>query len=126
MAPRYKPLQYLGALVILGGVTVVLLPKFLKGSSTGDNDPLFNIIFFMSDIPQAFSSVYKEIAFANDVPTRSRTPPLRLQDLDIYYLQAWVALFQFLIGLALIWINVLPVVGGMSCTPPPPSTSTQK
>eukprot|EP00003_Mantamonas_plastica_P001496 TRINITY_DN1104_c0_g1_i2.p1 TRINITY_DN1104_c0_g1~~TRINITY_DN1104_c0_g1_i2.p1 ORF type:complete len:291 (-),score=71.44 TRINITY_DN1104_c0_g1_i2:351-1223(-) len=46
------------------------------------------MVFFSNNIPTALSSVYKEIAF-------------KAQSMDVMYLNAWVALFQFLLGLVL-------------------------
>lgn len=96
---RYQKLQYLGATVILTGVLFVLVPKALDPSaSSGENNLfLFNMIFLMSDLPQAMSSVYKEIAFT--------------EDLDVNYLQAWVALWQVIFGFVLAPVNSLKFLG---------------
>jgi drug/metabolite transporter (DMT)-like permease len=57
---RYSRLQVIGALVIMGGVITVLLPKFLDNNApSGEDRPLFNIIFLLSVIPMALSSIYK-------------------------------------------------------------------
>jgi len=45
------------------------------------------LLFFSATIPTAVSGVYKEIAFRGE------------DDLDVWYLNGWVALFQFLFGL---------------------------
>jgi hypothetical protein len=57
-------------------------------------DRLF-LFSLVSQVPQAFSSIYKELAFG-DI------------DLDVNYLQAWVALFQFFLGCFLAPLNSLP------------------
>eukprot|EP00455_Lapot_gusevi_P035260 TRINITY_DN3903_c0_g1_i1.p1 TRINITY_DN3903_c0_g1~~TRINITY_DN3903_c0_g1_i1.p1 ORF type:complete len:449 (-),score=155.54 TRINITY_DN3903_c0_g1_i1:314-1660(-) len=97
---RYKKLQMIGACIILGGVAFVLVPDFLNKSSKDDtqNDPIFNIIFLMSVVPQALSSIYKQLAF-NDV------------DLEVNYLQYWVALWQLLVGCFLIPLNTFKFLG---------------
>lgn len=94
---RYKSLQYLGAFVIVVGLGFVLVPQSLAKDSSGDNQLLFNLIFLASDIPQAFSSVYKEIAFT--------------EEMDVNYLQAWVAVWQVVFGLILCPINSLKFLG---------------
>jgi drug/metabolite transporter (DMT)-like permease len=95
---RYARLQYGGAFVIVIGVCFVLIPKSLSGGDSGEqNLLLFNIIFLLSDLPQAMSSVYKEIAFT--------------EDMDVNLLQAWVALWQVLFGFALAPVNALKFLG---------------
>jgi drug/metabolite transporter (DMT)-like permease len=95
---RYRPLQIIGAVVILGGVVTVLLPKFLNGSADVEDRPLFNIIFLLGIIPTALSTIYKELAF-NDI------------ELDVNYLQYWVAVWQLLVGFLLIPLNTFKFLG---------------
>ena len=99
---RYKPFQIIGASVIIGGVLTVILPKFLHPDASDNggtpDKPLFNIIFLISMLPMAFSTIYKEIAF-NDI------------ELDVNYLQYWVAVCQFFFGFVLIPINTLDFFG---------------
>ncbi len=52
---------FAGALVILGGVVVVLVPKFLHPSAGESDKPVFNSIYLISVVPMALSSVYKEM-----------------------------------------------------------------
>lgn len=105
---KFKFLQLFGAFVILLGAFVVVLPKFLF--STVDNSsaiipdkPVFNIIYLLSVFPMAFSTIYKEIAF-KDV------------ELDVNYVQFWVALWQFLFGFLMIPLNTLPFLGSIRLT----------
>jgi len=96
---RYKHLQYVGALIIMIGVFVVLLPTFISpATSNQDDEPIFNIIFLMYVIPQGMSSVYKEVAFKD-------------ADIDVNYLQAWVALWQGIFVIFLIPLNTLKFLG---------------
>eukprot|EP00742_Colponemidia_sp_Colp-10_P003692 GILJ01003930.1.p1 GENE.GILJ01003930.1~~GILJ01003930.1.p1 ORF type:complete len:493 (+),score=83.13 GILJ01003930.1:79-1557(+) len=97
---KYHKLQYSGAFFIILGVVVVVLPKFLwpDQKSTEQDLLLFNVLFFISDVPQAISAVYKEIAFKNT-------------DLDVNYLNAWVALWQLLFGFLLVPFNTLSFLG---------------
>lgn len=57
--------------MILSGVFVVLSPKFFGAesavSSRGKDSLIFNSIYFLANIPQSLSSVYKEIAFKDSV-----------------------------------------------------------
>lgn len=103
LGTRYRISQVFGALVIMIGVVVVILPKFLYPStdpteSTTPDKPIFNIIFLLSVLPMAFSTIYKEIAF-NDI------------ELDVNYLQYWVAVWQFLFGFLLIPLNTFSFLG---------------
>ena len=53
--------HHTGALVILGGVVVVLVPKFMHPSAGESDKPVFNSIYLISVVPMALSSVYKEM-----------------------------------------------------------------
>jgi drug/metabolite transporter (DMT)-like permease len=61
---KYLKTQYAGALVIMAGVAVVIVPTIVNGGSS-DNSVVFNLIFLLSTLPQAFSSIYKELAFGD-------------------------------------------------------------
>ena len=61
---KYLKTQYAGALVIMAGVAVVIVPTIVGGGSS-DNSVVFNLIFLLSTLPQAFSSIYKELAFGD-------------------------------------------------------------
>jgi len=67
------------------------------------------IVFFLSVTPTAFSGVYKEIAFKGG------------EDLDIYYVNAWVALFQFIIGMLFLPVTAIPGFGGLTFPEIPPN-----
>jgi len=104
---RYEWMQYIGALVIMSGVFVVLSPKFFGSPgalhSSGSNDILvFNILFFLANIPQSLSSVYKEVAFKDS------------KNLDIYYTQLWIAVYQAVLGFLVLPLNSLSLLGNMS------------
>lgn len=92
---RYHWRQYTGALIIFAGILTTLLPPLLEGGNSGS--AIWSFVFFLSNVPNALSSVYKEIAF-------------RDQPMDAYYLNAWVALFQ--VGVSLIFaVPCAPVQG---------------
>jgi drug/metabolite transporter (DMT)-like permease len=61
---KYLKTQYAVALVIMAGVAVVIVPTIVGGGSS-DNSVVFNLIFLLSTLPQAFSSIYKELAFGD-------------------------------------------------------------
>ena len=110
---RYRWGHYLGAGIIISGIFVALFPQLVIKRQGGDTVQGI-LFFFLSNVPTAFSGVYKEIAFKGDegiLPTPvsmpfvsllvcfwNRTDPAWLVDLNIYYVNAYVALFQWLIG----------------------------
>lgn len=98
---RYRWGHYLGAFIIIVGIVVALLHAFLYSSGASGNTVFGIIVFFLSSTPTAFSGVYKEIAFKG-------------ADLDIYYVNAWVALWQFLVGLLFLPITAIPGFGGLT------------
>lgn len=124
----YSKAQYIGASVVLLGIVVVLIPNFLSSGPdpSADTSPLTNapvpdattqliwlIVLIVSCVPMCLSSVYKEKALGET-------------EIDIVYLNGWVAVFQFLIAIPLcfptaqvqntpiseIWPNM---VDGMKC-----------
>jgi hypothetical protein len=52
----------------------------------GGGPVLWDFIFFLATVPMALSAVYKQIAFES-------------VDLDVWWLNGWVAVFQFVVGL---------------------------
>jgi len=75
LGARYRLSQYTGAVIVLLGILVVLIPTF-RGTSNIDDDGgvvattnvskgtqlLWIIVLVISCIPMSFSSVYKEMA----------------------------------------------------------------
>jgi drug/metabolite transporter (DMT)-like permease len=88
---RYKPTQYLGALIVLVGLVIVLLPTFMHpGSNKSAKNPVaWAIVLMLSCVPMCLSSVYKEKALG-DV------------DIDPVYMNGWVAVYQFLFSIPLL------------------------
>eukprot|EP00915_Cephaloidophora_sp_WS-2016_P002594 GHVH01003480.1.p1 GENE.GHVH01003480.1~~GHVH01003480.1.p1 ORF type:complete len:652 (+),score=64.60 GHVH01003480.1:399-2354(+) len=98
---RYHRYQYVGALIIMGGVAVTKLKANPDDSSASLNtsDKLaYNLVFMASTLPAAFSALYKELAF-NDV------------EMNVNYMQFWVALWQFIVGFLLTPMQSLPLLG---------------
>lgn len=103
LGTRFTCMQCMGALTILIGAGVVLGPSFLH-SDTSDsavNSLVFNGIFVVSTVPQAFSAVYKDLVFSDEMQIK----------MDVNYLQAWVAVWQLGLGMLLIPLNTLSFLG---------------
>eukprot|EP00698_Gefionella_okellyi_P011877 TRINITY_DN3161_c0_g1_i1.p1 TRINITY_DN3161_c0_g1~~TRINITY_DN3161_c0_g1_i1.p1 ORF type:complete len:599 (+),score=60.86 TRINITY_DN3161_c0_g1_i1:41-1837(+) len=99
----YSVAQYIGAVIILSGLLVSVWPA-LSGGGSGNSQagpPLWDMVFFLATVPTAISAVYKQIAFES-------------VDLDVWYLNGWVALFQFIIGLA--YAPLAAVMSGLAVT----------
>lgn len=95
---RYHLVHYVGSLVIILGVFVVMIPNFFGKDGEGTGSIGYGFIFMTNVIPTALSGIYKEIS-------------LKSINMDIYYLNAWVAFFQFFIGLpflplAMLWLKI--------------------
>lgn len=100
---RFQLHEYLGSGVILLGVSVVVfIPQLMSTGAavagSAPNNIMFNIIYFSNVLPGALSAVYKEKIFASI-------------DVEVNYLQAWVALFQLAFGFLLIPLNTFSFLG---------------
>ncbi|KJE93331.1 hypothetical protein CAOG_04137 [Capsaspora owczarzaki ATCC 30864] len=83
----YSVWQYVGAVIILAGLVVSVWPAVSGGD--GGGPVADDMLFFTATLPTALSGVYKEIAFRS------------CDDMDVWYLNGWVSVFQFLLGLPL-------------------------
>ena len=120
---RYTTAQYVGAGVVLLGIVCVLIPNFLtppttNNTTSNNNNGSVSEIFWvavliLSCVPMCMSSVYKEKALGEI-------------DIDVVYLNGWVAVFQSLFAIPLCFpsasiINmpyrdIMPnMYGGMLC-----------
>jgi len=102
LGATYTKSQYFGAGVVLAGIAVVLAPSFFTtpapaGASSdgaadpsggGQNEMLWISILVLSCIPMCLSSVYKEKALGE-------------VEIDVVYLNGWVAIYQFLFAIPL-------------------------
>ena len=79
-------MQCLGASVVVLGIIVVLLPSF--SSSSGNSQLMWSLVLVLSCIPNVLSSVYKEKALGET-------------DVDVIYMNGWIAIWQFAICLPL-------------------------
>jgi len=77
-----------------------VIAKATAGSSEANDLALFNLIFVMGLVPNAMSSVYKELAFRNFDG-----------DLDVNVIQFWVVFFQIFVNLAAMPIYAMDVLG---------------
>ncbi|KAN0035946.1 hypothetical protein ACTA71_005240 [Dictyostelium dimigraforme] len=89
---RYSIIQLGGSFIIIGGVVVSLIPS-LTGGNSSSNMLFYNFFYLISMIPYAFSNIYKAIGFA------------AVEDMDVWYLQYFDALYQSLVGTVLFPIN---------------------
>ena len=88
---QYTNAQYLGAFVVLLGIVVVLIPTFSGNNSTDSNsvvELIWVAVLAVSCVPMCLSSVYKEKALGET-------------EIDVVYLNGWVAVFQFLFAIPL-------------------------
>ena len=104
---KYTTAQYVGSSIVLLGIFIVLCPTLLSSSSSsssssspdgsdaaasgggGEGQQLMWIfILVVSCVPMCMSSVYKEKALGE-------------VDIDVVFLNGWVAIYQFLIALPL-------------------------
>ena len=89
LAARYTTPQYIGAGIVLGGIVAVLLPTFFTNSGSLPASQLpWVLSIIVSNVPNVYSSVYKEKALGE-------------VDIDVVYLNGWVAIFQCLIAIPL-------------------------
>ena len=93
---EYTFSQYLGATVVLLGIAVVLVPNFIgpstdvdsAGAEGGNYELLWIFVLVLSCVPMCLSSVYKEKALGE-------------MEIDVVFLNGWVAVYQFLFALPL-------------------------
>lgn len=114
LGAKYSNAQYSGAAVVLIGIAVVLIPQLwpnvlpidtgsihvhghgseapptvpLSMNTSGTSELMWIFIMVVSCVPMVLSSVYKEKALGE-------------LDIDVVYLNGWVAVFQFLISIPL-------------------------
>ncbi|OQS06890.1 Drug/Metabolite Transporter (DMT) Superfamily [Thraustotheca clavata] len=96
---NYKRCHILGAILVLYGGLVNMIPLFTGGDTLNMPDPsVFWILLYISAlIPAAASNVYKEIG-------------LKDVDLDIWYANAWISFYQVALGIMTIWTIRIPAL----------------
>jgi len=97
---RYSKGEILGAMIILGGAALTIVPSVLDASQ-GSLKWYAALVYFSSNIPMAFSAVYKEWAFKNET-------------VNVFYLTFYVSVYQFLISFLFMPVLGLPGFGGIA------------
>eukprot|EP01129_Flabellula_baltica_P002059 TRINITY_DN11919_c0_g1_i1.p1 TRINITY_DN11919_c0_g1~~TRINITY_DN11919_c0_g1_i1.p1 ORF type:complete len:385 (-),score=64.50 TRINITY_DN11919_c0_g1_i1:13-1125(-) len=96
---RYHILHGVGVILVIVGVSFALVPSFgeiFDGDSFNFTLILYIGLLIISTVPQAASNVYKEYS-------------LKETELDVWYLNAWVATFQLLLGALTFWMVFINV-----------------
>ncbi|KAF0695388.1 Aste57867_13822 [Aphanomyces stellatus] len=94
---KYKRTHILGAILVIYGGLVDMIPLMQGSGAANSPDPSvwWISLYLLAMIPGAGSNVYKEIG-------------LKDVDLDIWYTNAWVSLYQILWGLTTVWTIQVP------------------
>lgn len=92
LGTKYHRCHILGAILVLYGALVDMIPVLRGETNENVPDPTFSWIFLyiLGMVPAAASNVYKEIGLKN-------------VDLDIWYANAWISFYQLLWGSLTIW-----------------------
>jgi len=103
---KYQIQHYTGAIIVIAGLAIVLIPKFLNPDQTQNQNESAAMIgvwcgvLILSCVPMTLSSVYKEKALGE-------------LEIDVIYLNGWVAIYQFLLSLAV----AVPLAYASNLTP---------
>jgi len=88
---RYRPVHFLAVLMIIGGIVVAIYPSL---SAISQTDSFVSVItLLVAPLPQAIVLVYLEHNF-------------KKWDMDLYYASSWINVFEFIIGIPLIFALV--------------------
>lgn len=90
---RFKKVHYWGALLVIYGIMVKLSDSIGTPAFSGAFGWI--VLAVLSNIPSAASNVYKETG-------------LKADDLDIWYANAWIGVWQLLWGLLTVWTIFIP------------------
>lgn len=90
---KYNHFEYIGATIVTMGILIVLIPDMssttmFTASSHASSPLIWSVVMILSCIPMCLSSVYKEKALGET-------------ELDVVYLNGWIAIFQFLMSIPL-------------------------
>ena len=94
---NYKPNHYLGAFLTLYGVLVAFIPEMMNGA--GNLNIFWLVVYIFSIVPSVLSYLYKE-------------KHLKTDNLDIWWMNAWISIWQLLFGLLtfpIVFAPLLPV-----------------
>lgn len=98
---RFSIRQAIGALAVVVGASLAILPDLFKGSC--HCAVVYVLVFFSSDIPQSLSQVYKDYAF-------------KAADLNVFYLTCVVSWFQLVMTWFYLPLLSIPALGGVDLT----------
>ncbi len=103
LSARYIYPQYIGAGLIVTGALVAAIPSVSGHDASGRETYAWGVIVYtVSFIPLSLSNIFREYVFRNR------------KKLDIFYMMAWVSVFQFLFGFLCIPLLAIPAFGGTS------------
>lgn len=89
---KYRMSQYIGAMLVIAGIIVVLVPQLINPSNNGVTPSatgIWSAVLIASCIPMCLSSVYKEKALGDT-------------EIDAVYMNYWIAVYQFIISFPLL------------------------
>ena len=92
-----------GAIVILLGAFVVLLPSLMGDSRSITSHPFAQMLYMSSNVPYSMSYVYKEHGFKNLA-------------IHVVFLTQWVSIYQLLLGFLFAPLQLIPGFGGETTT----------
>ena len=84
----YTPAQYVGALIVLGGLVVSVLPAFLNSKTSNAGPPMFDLVslltLFSSPLPVLFHSVVPSLKSLGAVLDQHRVISLFTSSLSLF------------------------------------------
>ncbi|OQS06892.1 Drug/Metabolite Transporter (DMT) Superfamily [Thraustotheca clavata] len=100
---KYRRIHVLGAILVVYGSLVDMIPIILGTDvqNSPDPSPFWICMYIFAMVPSAASNIYKEIA-------------LKDVDLDIWYTNAWISVYQVGWGILTMWTIQFPAF----CDPP--------
>lgn len=104
---RYRVKEAMGALLIVVGASLSVVPNVLSASSEdgpGQTRWYAVVLYALSNFPMAWSNCYKEGTFDGNT-------------LDVWYLTQWVSIFQFFISFLYMPLLALPGFGSKDGMP---------
>jgi len=98
---KYNLQHYLGAAIVIVGLVVVLVPQFLHPQPNAHHESTAKIavwcgVMILSCVPMTLSSLYKEKALGE-------------LEIDVVYLNGWVAVYQFLTNIPMVIPSALAI-----------------
>lgn len=102
---RYKAVHIVGCSAIILGIFLALYQILTAGNPVEEkdkesSDATWSIIFFFSCIPMAIGSSIKELVLTHET-----------KRVDMHQVNAWVALFQLVLGLCITPLSYLAAIG---------------